>query len=76
MVYQCANAVSIPIIGMGGIASAEDALEFIMAGATAVSVGAYNFVNPYATTEIVEGLEQYLKRTNTETIRELIGCVR
>ena len=76
MVYQCANAVSIPIIGMGGIASAEDALEFIMAGATAVSVGAYNFVNPYATTEIIEGLEQYLKRTNTETIRELIGCVR
>jgi len=76
MVYQCANAVSIPIIGMGGIASAEDALEFIMAGATAVSVGAYNFINPYAVTEIIDGLEQYLKRTGTETVRELIGCVK
>ena len=57
MVYQCANAVKIPIIGMGGIATAEDALEFIMAGATAVSVGAMNFMNPYTTIEVVEGIE-------------------
>ena len=56
MVYQCANAVKIPIIGMGGIATAEDALEFIMAGATAVSVGAMNFMNPYTTVEVIEGL--------------------
>ena len=75
MVWQCAHAVSIPIIGMGGIATAEDALEFIMAGATAVSVGAVNFVNPYATVEIVEGIEEYLTRTKTETVKELIGCV-
>ena len=76
MVYQCANAVKIPIIGMGGIASAEDALEFIMAGATAVSVGAYNFVNPYSTVEIVEGIEKYLSETGTQSARELIGCVK
>ena len=75
MVWQCAHAVSIPIIGMGGIATAEDALEFIMAGATAVSVGAVNFVNPYATVEIVEGIEEYLTRNKTETVKELIGCV-
>ena len=75
MVYQCAKAVKIPIIGMGGIATAEDALEFIMAGATAVSVGAVNFVNPYATVEVVDGIEQYLERTGPETVRELIGCV-
>ena len=75
MVYQCANAVSIPIIGMGGIATAEDALEFIMAGATAVSVGAVNFSNPYATVEVIEGIEKYLKDTNTESVQELIGCV-
>lgn len=75
MVYQCAKAVKIPIIGMGGIATAEDALEFIMAGATAVSVGAVNFVNPYATVEVVDGIEQYLERTGTENVRELIGCV-
>lgn len=75
MVYQCANAVSIPIIGMGGIATAEDALEFIMAGATAVSVGAVNFSNPYATLEVIDGIEKYLKDTNTESVQELIGCV-
>lgn len=76
MVYQASHAVSIPVIGMGGIATAEDALEFILAGASAVSVGAMNFINPYATVEIVEGLERYLKETGTEDIRDLIGAVR
>lgn len=76
MVYQCAQAVSIPIIGMGGIATAEDAIEFLMAGATAVSVGAMNFVNPYATMEILDGLEQYMQQYGIEDIRELIGCVQ
>lgn len=76
MVYQCAQAVSIPIIGMGGIATAEDAIEFLMAGATAVSVGAMNFVNPYATMEIIDGLEQYMQQYGIEDIRELIGCVQ
>lgn len=76
MVYQCAQAVSIPIIGMGGIANAEDALEFIMAGATAVSVGAMNFVNPYTTTEVVEGIERFMEKQGISDINELIGCVK
>lgn len=76
MVYQVANAVNLPIIGMGGIATAEDALEFIMAGATAVSVGTANFYNPYATVEIAEGIENFMKKQKVEDIRELIGCVK
>lgn len=76
MVYQVANAVSLPIIGMGGIATAEDALEFIMAGATAVSVGTANFFNPYATEEIVKGIQEFLERQNVEDINELIGVVK
>ena len=76
MVYQVANAVQVPIIGMGGIATAEDALEFIMAGATAVSVGTANFYNPYATVEIAEGIEHYMKKYQVEDIKELIGCVK
>ncbi len=76
MVYQVANAVKIPIIGMGGIASAEDALEFIMAGATAVSVGTANFINPYTTQEVVDGMQSYLEKQNVKDICELIGCVK
>lgn len=76
MVYQVANAVNLPIIGMGGIATAEDALEFIMAGATMVSVGTANFHNPYATLEVVEGIEAYMKKNNVADISELIGCVK
>ncbi len=76
MVYQVANAVQIPIIGMGGIANAEDALEFILAGATAVSVGAMNFVNPYTTVEVVEGIEAYMQKYGVEDINSLIGAVK
>lgn len=76
MVYQCANAVSIPIIGMGGIANAEDAIEFMMAGATAVAAGAMNFVNPYLTEELVTGMEHFLDRHKIESIRDIIGCVK
>lgn len=76
MVYQCAQAVKIPIIGMGGIATAEDALEFIMAGATAVSVGAMNFVNPYTTVEVADGIEKFMLKNNVNDINELIGCVK
>ncbi len=76
MVYQVANAVKLPIIGMGGIATAEDALEFIMAGATAVSVGTANFYNPYATVEIADGIVDFMKKQKVEDIRELIGCVK
>ncbi len=76
MVYQVAQKVSVPILGMGGIASAEDALEFLMAGATAVSVGTANFHNPRVTEEIVDGIEAYMKRNRVEDIHELIGCVK
>lgn len=75
MVYECANAVSIPIIGMGGIATAEDAIEFMLAGATGVAVGMMNFVNPYATEEVVKGIEDYMIRHNIEDINTIIGAV-
>ncbi len=76
MVYQVAQAVNIPVIGMGGIANAEDAIEFMLAGATAVSVGMMNFVNPYATTEIVQGIKDYMEKYNVNDIKELIGAVQ
>ena len=76
MVYQVAQAVQIPVIGMGGIASAEDALEFILAGATAVSVGTANFYYPEATVKIADGLERYLQEQKIDSIRDLIGAVR
>ena len=75
MVYQVAQSVNIPIIGMGGIATAEDALEFILAGATAVSVGTAKFFNPYASVEIADGIENYMKRHNIEKLTDLIGAV-
>ena len=75
MVYQAAHAVQIPIIGMGGIATAEDAIEFLLAGASAVAVGAMNFVNPYATIEVVEGIETYMKQYGIENVTDLIGAV-
>ena len=75
MVYQASQAVKIPIIGMGGIADAEDAVEFLLAGATAVAVGAMNFVNPYATVEVVEGIEEYMRKYGVEDVASLIGGV-
>lgn len=75
MVYQTAQAVKIPIIGMGGIGSAEDAIEFLLAGASAVAVGAMNFVNPYTTIEVVEGIEAYMKQYGIEKVTDLIGAV-
>ena len=76
MVYQAANAVKIPVIGMGGIMTAEDAIEFILAGATAVSVGTANFHDPYAAAKIVKGIERYMERYKVDDIRQLIGAVR
>ncbi|MBP5746196.1 MAG: dihydroorotate dehydrogenase [Lachnospiraceae bacterium] len=76
MVYQCAQAVKIPIIGMGGIANGEDAIEFLMAGATAVAAGAMNFVNPYLTQELVDGIEAFLDKNKIEDIKDIIGCVK
>lgn len=75
MVYQASHAVKIPVIGMGGIATGEDAIEFMMAGASAVSVGAMNFVDPYTTIKVVEGIEDYMKTYQIEDINEIIGCV-
>lgn len=76
MVYQVAQAVKLPIIGMGGISTAEDALEFILAGASAVSVGTANFFNPYAAEEVVRGIKDYMKSQKTEDICQLIGAVK
>ena len=76
MVYQTAQAVNIPIIGMGGIATPEDAIEMILAGASAVSVGTANFINPYTTQEVVDGMAAFLERQKVEDINELIGCVK
>lgn len=76
MVYQAAQAVTIPIIGMGGIACAEDAIEMMLAGASAVAVGTANFHNPAVTMKIVEGIEEYLERNHMEDVRELTGAVR
>lgn len=75
MVYECAQAVKIPIIGMGGIQNGEDAIEFLLAGATMVAVGAANFANPLATMEVVDGIEAYMKKYNVEDVKELIGAV-
>ena len=76
MVYQAANAVSIPVIGMGGIANAEDAIEFMLAGATGVAIGAMNFVNPYTTMEVVKGIEDYMRQYGIENLGEIIGAVK
>jgi dihydroorotate dehydrogenase (NAD+) catalytic subunit len=75
MVYQVAHAVQLPIIGMGGITCAEDALEFIMAGASMVAVGTANFINPSATIEVIKGIEEYMRKYKVESITDLIGCV-
>lgn len=76
MVYQVANAIKLPIIGMGGIRTAEDALEFLMVGASAVAVGTANFVNPYTTIEVIDGIAAYMERHGIADIHELIGCVK
>ena len=75
MVWQTAQVVNIPIIGMGGIATATDAIEFLLAGATAIEVGTYNFVDPTATIQIVEGIENYMLRHGFSNITELIGAL-
>jgi len=74
MVYQASRAVKIPIIGMGGISNADDAVEFLLAGASAVAVGTANFVNPYVTSEIVDGIRGYMVRYGVENVKELIGA--
>lgn len=76
MVYEAAGAASIPIIGMGGVCTAEDALELMMAGASAVAVGAANFHEPAATLQVLEGMEEYAERHHLNSISEIVGCVR
>ncbi|MBR5338323.1 MAG: dihydroorotate dehydrogenase [Lachnospiraceae bacterium] len=76
MVYQVANAVNVPIIGMGGISNAEDAIEFILAGATMVSIGTANFLNPYTTAEVVTGIEEYMRDNSVDNIYDIIGIVK
>ena len=76
MVYQVANAVKLPIIGMGGVMNTEDELEIIKAGATEVAVGTANFHNPYATVEIIKGIEEYMQTNGVDDINTLIGCVK
>ena len=76
MVYEAANAVRLPIIGMGGIATAEDAVEMILAGASAVSVGTANFYNPAAAVEVAEGIEAYLRKYGFESVKDMTGCVK
>ena len=73
MVWEASKAVKIPVIGIGGIINAEDAIEFILAGATAIEVGTANFVNPKATTEIIEGIEAYLQRKGILDVKDIIG---
>ena len=75
MVYQVAKAVNIPILGMGGIVNGEDAIEFMLAGATAVSIGAGNFIDPYTSIKTIEGIEEYMKKYNVNDINEIIGDV-
>lgn len=76
MVYEAANAVNVPIIGMGGISTAEDAIEMILAGASAVSVGTANFHDPGVTMKIVDGIEEYMKRQGFRTVDEMVGIVK
>lgn len=76
MVYEAANAVRLPIIGMGGIATAEDAVEMILAGASAVSVGTANFYNPAAAVEVAEGIEDYMRKYGFESVKDMTGCVK
>ena len=75
LVWQTAQVVKIPIIGMGGIASATDAIEFLLAGATAIEVGTYNFVDPTATIKIVEGIEDYMQQHGFSDIHQVIGAL-
>ena len=75
MVYQVCHAVDVPVIGMGGIASAEDALEFIMAGATCVAVGTANFHDPYTTVKVIDGIEDFMKKNNISDLSEIRKCL-
>ena len=76
MVYKAAGAVDVPVVGMGGISNAQDALEFIMAGATAVQVGTANFTNPRACVDVAEGLREYMEQQGVDTLSSIVGAAR
>ncbi|CQB87427.1 Dihydroorotate dehydrogenase B (NAD(+))%2C catalytic subunit [Chlamydia trachomatis] len=76
MVWQVAKAVQIPVIGIGGITNATDVIEFLLAGATAIQVGTYNFVDPLSPLKMIEGLQEYMERHNINEIQELIGALQ
>lgn len=76
MVWQTAQAIKLPIIGMGGIATASDAIEFLLAGASAIEVGTYNFVDPTATVKIVDGIEDYMRRHGFSSVQDLVGALQ
>ena len=75
MVYQVSQAVKIPVLGMGGITSGNDAVEFMLAGASAISIGAGNFIDPYTSVNTVKGIEEYMKKHNIEKIEDIIGKI-
>ena len=75
MVWQCHQAVDVPILGMGGVTTGTDAIEFMLAGATAVAVGTANFMNPHATIDVVEGIEAYCEEQGVSDVNELIGAL-
>ena len=76
MVYQVSQAVNIPILGMGGIINGEDAIEFMLAGASAISIGAGNFIDPYTSVNTVKGIEEYMKKNNIDKIEDIVGKVQ
>ena len=76
MVWQTAQAIKLPIIGMGGIATTSDAIEFLLAGASAIEVGTYNFVDPTATVKIVDGIEDYMRRHGFSSVNDLVGALQ
>ena len=76
MVYQVANAVKLPIIGMGGISTAEDAIEMLLVGATGISIGTENFINPMATVDILDGIAEYMHTHNIKNVKDMIGIVK
>ena len=75
MVYQVSQAVNIPILGMGGIINGDDAIEFMLAGAKAISIGAGNFIDPYTSINTINGIEKYMKKYNIENVDDIIGKV-
>ena len=75
MVYEVCHSIDVPVIGMGGISTFEDALQFIMAGAEAVAVGTANFHNPYTTVEIIDGIRQYMRENRISSLEEIRGCI-